>query len=42
MCYKCVNCGKMVMNFTCSCNKDQALWDSSLRKNQNKEKRRLK
>lgn len=34
--YKCVNCKKEISGFSCDCGRDNAIWDSSLRKNQNK------
>lgn len=34
--YKCLNCGKETIGFDCDCQKDKAIWDSSLRKSRNK------
>lgn len=36
MAYTCLNCGKEIAGFNCDCEKNSAIWDSSLRKNQNK------
>jgi DNA-directed RNA polymerase subunit RPC12/RpoP len=36
MVYRCVNCGKEIAGFNCDCQRDNAIWDSGLRKNQNK------
>ncbi len=36
MAYRCLNCGKEIAGFNCDCQRDSAIWDSSLRKVKNK------